>query len=116
MARGYKIEDYKEAIRTLRETSPNLKILTQIIVAFPGETEEDFNETVRLLDEIHFDFVEVYGFQPRPHTRTAEMEDQVPKKVAKRRYHQLYMRSLLDEGRRRRAPGATHQSQGRRPS
>ena len=58
MRRGYRIEDYKEAILTLRREFPRLKIRTQIMVGFPGETEEEFQDTLRLLDEVSFDILE----------------------------------------------------------
>lgn len=84
MRRGYRIEDYKEAILTLKSQFQSLQIRTQIMVGFPSETEEEFQDSLRLLDEIDFDFVEVYQFQPRPGTEAAEMKDQVPQKVSRR--------------------------------
>lgn len=96
MRRGYRIEDYKEAIFTLRRDFPELQIRTQIMVAFPGETEEEFQDTLRLLEELNFNFVEVYQFQPRPNTEAATMKDQIPEKVARRRYHRAYMKALFN--------------------
>jgi tRNA-2-methylthio-N6-dimethylallyladenosine synthase len=94
MRRGYRIEDYKRAILTLKSQFPALQIRTQIMVGFPGETEDEFQDTLRLLDEVNFDFVEVYMFQPRPGTEAARMKDQIPQKVGRRRYHKAYMKSL----------------------
>ncbi len=96
MRRGYRIEDYKEAIIILKSQFPELQIRTQIMVGFPSETEEEFQDSLRLLDEIKFDFVEVYPFQARPNTEAATMEDQVPQKVIRRRYHKAYMKSLFN--------------------
>lgn len=96
MRRGYTIEDYKEAILTLKSRFLELQIRTQIMVGFPGETEQEFQDSLRLLDEIKFDFVEVYPFQARPNTEAAAMEDQVPAKVIRRRYHKAYMKSLFN--------------------
>ena len=96
MRRGYKIEDYKEAVFTLRREFPELQIRTQIMVGFPGETEEEFQDTLRLLEEVNFNFVEVYQFQPRPNTEAATMKDQIPEKVARRRYHRAYMKALFN--------------------
>jgi len=95
MNRGYKIEDYKEAILTLKSRFPKLQIRTQIMVGFPSETEDEFQDTLRLLDEVNFDFVEVYPFQARPNTEAARMKDQIPQKVIRRRYHKAYMKSLF---------------------
>jgi threonylcarbamoyladenosine tRNA methylthiotransferase CDKAL1 len=94
MRRGYKIEDYKEAVLSLKREFPKLQIRTQIMVGFPGETEEEFEDSLRLLDEIEYDFVEVYQFQPRPGTEAAKMKDQVPAKISRRRYHKAYMKAL----------------------
>jgi len=96
MRRGYRIEDYKEAIYTLRREFPELQIRTQIMVGFPGETEEEFQDTLRLLEEVNFNFVEVYQFQPRPNTEAATMKNQIPEKVARRRYHRAYMKALFN--------------------
>jgi MiaB/RimO family radical SAM methylthiotransferase len=94
MKRGYKIEDYKKAIRSLKEEFPKLQIRTQIMVGFPSETEDEFQDSLRLLDEIDFDFVEVYQFQPRPNTEAAGMKDQIPAKISRRRYHKAYMKTI----------------------
>ena len=96
MRRGYRIEDYKEAILSLKREFPALQIRTQIMVGFPSETEDEFQDTLRLLNEVNFDFVEVYPFQARPNTEAAAMEDQVPAKVIRRRYHKAYMKSLFN--------------------
>lgn len=101
MRRGYTIEDYKEAILSLKRQFPELQIRTQIMVGFPSETEDEFQDSLRLLDEINFDFVEVYPFQPRPNTEAAGMKDQIPQKVSRRRYHKAYMKSLFNGMRRR---------------
>jgi len=87
MRRAYRIEDYRDAILTLKREFPNIQIRTQILVGFPGETEDEFQDTLRLLDEVDFDFVEVYGFQSRPNTEAAGMINQVPQDVIKRRYY-----------------------------
>jgi len=94
MRRGYKIEDYKKAILSLKREFPKLQIRTQIMVGFPSETEEEFEDSLRLLDEIDYDFVEVYQFQPRPNTEAAAMRDQVPAKISRRRFHKAYMKVI----------------------
>jgi len=94
MRRGYKIEDYKKAILGLKREFPKLHIRTQIMVGFPSETEEEFEDSLRLFDEIDYDFVEVYQYQPRPNTEAAAMKDQVPAKISGRRYHKAYMKAI----------------------
>ncbi len=93
MRRGYRIEDYKKAMQTFKKEIPDLKIRTQMIVGFPSETEEEFQDTARLLDEIEFNYVEIYGFGVFPNTDASMMKDQLPKKVIKKRYHELYMKA-----------------------
>jgi tRNA-2-methylthio-N6-dimethylallyladenosine synthase len=95
MKRGYKIEDFKEAIRVINKNFSNIEIRTQLMTGFPSETDEEFLDTFKLLDEIDFDFVEVYNFEPRPGTKAADMQDQVPKKIATRRYHKLLIKSFF---------------------
>ena len=101
MKRGYKIEDYKEAILSLKREFPKLQIRTQIMVGFPSETEKEFEDSLKLLDEVDYDFVEVYQFQPRPNTEAAAMKDQVPAKISRRRYHKAYMKALSNLKRKR---------------
>ena len=95
MRRGYTIEQYKQAILVLKNEFPDLQIRTQILVGFPGETEEEFMDSLRLIDEINFDFVEVYPFQARPGTEAEGMDNHVPHKVIMRRYHKAYMKALF---------------------
>jgi threonylcarbamoyladenosine tRNA methylthiotransferase CDKAL1 len=101
MKRGYKIEDYKEAILSLKREFPKLQIRTQIMVGFPSETEKEFEDSLKLLDEVDYDFVEVYQFQPRPNTEAAAMKDQIPAKISRRRFHKAYMKALSNLKRRR---------------
>lgn len=94
MKRDYKIEDLKFAINALKNTCPNLKIRTQLMVGFPGETDSEFNDTLKLIDEIQFDFVEVYNYSPRTKTLAAKMPNQVPKRKANKRYNILSLKVL----------------------
>ena len=93
MRRGHNIEDYKKAMQTIKKEVPDLKIRTQMIVGFPSETEEEFQDTVRLLDKIEFNYVEVYGFVVYPNTDASMMKDKLPKEVIEKRYHELYMKA-----------------------
>lgn len=95
MKRGYKIEDYIKAIHTLNREYPEILIRTQLMVAFPGETEKEFQDTIRLLDQVRIDYIEVYKFSPRPNTDAAIMRDQIPTKVARMRYRKLYFKALI---------------------
>jgi threonylcarbamoyladenosine tRNA methylthiotransferase CDKAL1 len=97
MRRRYSVDDFKRTILTMNHEFPEIRLNTQIMVGFPSETEEEFSDTIRLLDDIHIDFVEVYVYQARPRTKAAQMEESVPRSVATRRFYRLYFRSLFKE-------------------
>jgi threonylcarbamoyladenosine tRNA methylthiotransferase CDKAL1 len=97
MNRRYKIEDFKTAVRTINENFPSMQMSTQLMVGFPSETEQEFLDTYRLLDELHFDYIEVYKFQPRPNTKAVKLPHQVPEKIAMRRKNRLLWRSIFSE-------------------
>jgi tRNA A37 methylthiotransferase MiaB len=102
MSRGYRVDQYKEAIRLLNREFPAIQIRTQLMVGFPTETEDEFHDTFRLLDELRFDYVEVYIFEPRPGTRAAEMEGQINPRISERRYNKLVIKSLFKHIQRKR--------------
>lgn len=91
------MEDFKEAILTLNAEFPEIRMSTQVMVAFPSEREEEFRNTIRLLDEVSFDFVEAYLYQARPNTVAAKMKGQIPQKVRRRRLLELYTKSIFKE-------------------
>ncbi len=85
MVRGYTVAQYKELVRRIRETIPGVSLATDVIVGFPGETEEQFMNTYRLLEEIRFDVVHVAAYSPRPGTAASRLKDDVPPEEKKRR-------------------------------
>ena len=89
MNRGYMIEDYKEAMSILKMEFPALRIRTNIIVGFPTETEEDFQETLGLLNEVDFTFADIHRYSPRSKTKAATMPEQIPHEVIEDRYARL---------------------------
>jgi tRNA A37 methylthiotransferase MiaB len=101
MNRGYTIEEYKEAIQLINQEFPHIQIRTQIMVGFPSETEEEYQDSVRLLDELNFDFVETYLYSPRPNTKATEIKEQVPRKEAEKRYDDIFVKSLLNQKERK---------------
>ena len=96
MNRDYKIEDFKDTIITINRDFPEIKLRTQVIVGFPSETEEEYQDTVQLLEQLNFDVVEVFMFNPRSKTKAAKMKNQVPQKVIRRRYVKLYIKTMFD--------------------
>ena len=96
MRRGYTAADYLAAVARLREAVPTLALTTDIIVGFPGETEEDFEETRALMEAARFDNAFIFKYSPREGTPAAQWEDDVPEEEKLRRNHAL----LRDQDRR----------------
>ena len=90
MGRGYTAEHYCKLIAEIRRTIPEVALSTDVIVGFPGESEEQFWDTYRLLDEIRFDIVHVAAYSPRPDTVAAkEFADTVPQPKKRERLHSI---------------------------
>ncbi len=90
MHRGYTAERYLEKAQLARKTVPDLALTTDIIVGFPGETEDDFAQTLQLAAEVEFDGAFTFVFSPRPGTEAAKLADQfVPSEVCKDRMARL---------------------------
>ena len=89
MARRYTAEEYLEIIEKLRERVPGIALTTDIIVGFPGETEEDFLATLELVKKVQFDDIFSFKFSPRPGTAAARMPEQIPEEEKSRRLHEL---------------------------
>lgn len=87
MRRGYTAEDYLGAVRRLRNSVPALALTTDVIVGFPGETEEDFEDTRRLMAAAKFDNAFIFKYSPREGTPAADWVDDVPPEEKLRRNH-----------------------------
>jgi tRNA-2-methylthio-N6-dimethylallyladenosine synthase len=85
MRRGYTTEEYKEKISKLRKVRPNISITTDFIVGFPNETEEDFAQTMNLINALKFDKSFSFIYSPRPFTKAAMMQDDVNLETKKER-------------------------------
>jgi len=96
MGRNYTAEDVRECVQRVRTAYSDLVIRTQFMVGFPTETKQDFADSMRLLDRVMFDHVEVYRFSPRPGTRAEKMEGQVPSRVALFREYRMIMKTQVD--------------------
>ncbi len=77
MKRGYTALEYKSVIRKLRAVRPDLVLTSDFIVGFPGETEQDFEATIKLIEDVGFDMSFSFVYSPRPGTPAAEMADEV---------------------------------------
>jgi tRNA-2-methylthio-N6-dimethylallyladenosine synthase len=95
MNRRYTREHYLERVARLKQTCPELSLSTDLIVGFPGETEQDFQETLNLMQEAGFDQAFSFKYSPRPRTAAAALPDQVPEAVKAERLSRLQV--LQDE-------------------
>jgi tRNA-2-methylthio-N6-dimethylallyladenosine synthase len=89
MNRSYTAAGYIEKIRRLREICPEIGLTSDVIVGFPGETEDDFQKTMELLDKVRFDNLFSFRYSDRPNTRAAAFPDKVDNAVAARRLLEL---------------------------
>src|SRR5271165_4917726 len=89
MKRGYTALEYKAIVRRLRAARPQLSLSSDFIVGFPGETEADFEQTMRLVEQIVFDGSFSFIYSPRPGTPAATCADQVPRPIAQARLERL---------------------------
>jgi len=101
MARGYKVERYQEIVASARALMPDLGLATDVIVGFPGETEEQFLNTRRLMEEVEFDVVHLAQYSPRPGTHAGDRwPDDVPAEEKRRRINDLLALQREIAGRR----------------
>lgn len=89
MRRPYKNEKFIEICQKMKAARPDLAITTDIIVGFPGETEDDFQATIRTVERLEFDNAFVFRYSKRKDTPAAEMEDQIPETVKEERNQRL---------------------------
>lgn len=92
MNRNYRRERYLEIVRALREVAPEVAITTDLITGFPGETEDDFAQSLDLLEQVRFTSSYSFAFSPRPGTVAATMADQIPRDVALDRVYRFQAR------------------------
>ncbi len=89
MNRRYTKEQYLELVRKIKEAVPDISLTTDIIVGFPGETEEDFLETMDVVKQVRYDSAFTFIYSKRTGTPAAIMEDQIPEDVVKHRFDRL---------------------------
>jgi tRNA-2-methylthio-N6-dimethylallyladenosine synthase len=92
MQRLYTREQYLERIAWMKAAKREISITSDVIVGFPGETEEDFAETLRLLDEVGYDSIFTFKYSPRPNTPSLALEDAIPDQEKARRLEALMAR------------------------
>ena len=95
MNRQYTASHYLKLIDDLRKTMPDCAITTDLIVGFPGETEQDFLDTYMLMKKVEFDGAYIFKYSPRPFTKAADLKDDVPKAIKEER-HQALLNMQVD--------------------
>lgn len=89
MGRGYSREYYLDLVGRIRKSVPEISLTTDLIVGFPGETDEDFQQTLSLVKELEFDSAFTFIFSPREGTPAAKFSHQIPEEVKKERIYEL---------------------------
>jgi tRNA-2-methylthio-N6-dimethylallyladenosine synthase len=89
MRRGYSFKEYRSKIDKLRHLIPDLSVTSDIIVGFPGESEEDFARTLLAVSEMSFDGIYAFQYSPRPNTEAASLPDHPPEKIKEERLKQV---------------------------
>lgn len=89
MGRGYTAAEYLEAVARVRGAAPEMSVTTDIIVGFPTESEEDFEQTRRIMEKAEFDNAFIFKYSPRPGTAAEKMADDIPPEVKLERNHTL---------------------------
>jgi tRNA-2-methylthio-N6-dimethylallyladenosine synthase len=92
MKRGYTAIEYKSTVRRLRAARPGLSLSSDFIIGFPGETDADFEQTMKLIDDVGFDGSYSFVYSPRPGTPAADFADPVPAYLAQARLARLQAR------------------------
>lgn len=90
MNRGYTREEYLEKIKMIKKAIPNVVLSTDIIVGFPGETEEDFQQTLDMVQEVGYETIFAFKYSPRPLTKAARFDNQVPEDIKSERLSRLF--------------------------
>jgi tRNA-2-methylthio-N6-dimethylallyladenosine synthase len=90
MNRGYSREEYLQKIAMIKKAIPNAVLSTDIIVGFPSETEEEFQDTLRMVQEVEFETIFAFKYSPRPFTKAARFEEQIPEEIKEDRLARLF--------------------------
>jgi len=108
MNRHYDSTQYRALVAYAKKVMPELVLTSDVIVGFPGETEEDFSETLKLIEEVGYDALFTFIFSPRPGTPAAKMEDPTPKEEKNRRFDRLLaLQNRISEEKHRAYVGRT---------
>jgi tRNA A37 methylthiotransferase MiaB len=96
MQRGYRARDLINAAAEIHRRFPFVVLRTQMIAGFPSETEQEFEDSIAVIDQDIFDYVDVFRYTPWDHTTAASIEPKVSFDVIMRRYIRLFLKSLFN--------------------
>lgn len=108
MRRRYSAEDYFDCMMAIKRNFPEIYLRNELIVGFPGETEDDFQKSVQLTVGLRIDFVDVYKYEDRPNTSASRMQHKIPHKIKRQRRKKLLQQHWKNVFLKRRSP-KTHQ-------
>ncbi len=89
MGRGYTLDQYKDIVARLRSAVPDVGLTTDLMLGFPGETDEEFENTMRFVAETRYDSAFMFAYSPREGTKAAVLDDQIPEAVKMDRLNEL---------------------------
>ncbi len=89
MRRGHTAKDARKFLCALRRASPEILVSTHVLIGFPSETEQDFEDTIQFLTDVRFDRIDVYEYTDRPKTEASQLDNKVPDEVKKTRASRL---------------------------
>jgi len=89
MNRGYTVEFYKDRVKKIRELMPNARLTTDIMVGFPGESEAQFNNSLKMIEEMQFAAVNMFAYSSRTETAAAKLLDQIPEEIKQARLQRM---------------------------
>ncbi len=95
MRRPYKVEDYVKCINELRQMMPSLKVWNQFIVGFPGETEDDFADSMKVIEDVDANIVQAFAYSDRPGTPASKMDNHIPESTIKKRLKKMNRKIFL---------------------
>jgi tRNA-2-methylthio-N6-dimethylallyladenosine synthase len=110
MGRGYTVEEYLALIASIRQARPEISLSTDLIVGFPGETEEDFQGTLDLVRKVRYGSLFAFKYSPRPGTAAPRLKDEVDDETASRRLQELFaVQNTIQTALNREQVGQTHE-------
>ncbi|HBG01203.1 MAG TPA: tRNA (N6-isopentenyl adenosine(37)-C2)-methylthiotransferase MiaB, partial [Firmicutes bacterium] len=110
MNRGYTREYYLDLVDRVRQAVPGISLTTDLIVGFPGETDQDFKDTLSLVREVGFDSAFTFIYSPREGTPAAGLPNQIPEELKKERIYELIeLQNSISEAKMRRLVGTTQE-------